>query len=113
MLSEEIKNKIVNNIRRTNPYLIILFGSYAYKKPGKESDIDLFVVTNEDKIPQNYAEKIAPKLKVSQAIDEVRREYAVDLIVQTKAVYKKFIESGSLFSKEITSTGEILYEAPK
>lgn len=113
MVNEELKNKIVNNIRSTNPYLIILFGSYAYKKPSIDSDIDLFVVTNEEKIPQSYAEKIASKLKVSRAIDEIRREYAVDLIVQTKAVYEKFIKSGSLFSREIISKGEILYEATK
>lgn len=111
MLTEELKNKIVESIRRADPYKIILFGSYASGKPGKDSDIDLFIVTKEEKIPENYANKIAIKLKISRYVDVIRREYPVDLIVQTKAMYEKFIKSGSLFSKEIISKGQILYEA--
>ena len=41
-----------------NPFLIMLFGSYAWGTPHKDSDIDLLVVTNDDFIPKNYDEKL-------------------------------------------------------
>ena len=111
MLAEELKNKIINSLRKSDPYKIILFGSYATGTPSKDSDIDLFIVTKEEKVPENYAAKIAIKLKVSKYADVIRREYPVDLIVHTKAMYEKFMSSGSLFSKEIISKGQVLYEA--
>ena len=46
-----------------NPYLIMLFGSYAWGTPHKDSDIDLLVVTNDDFIPKNYDEKLMLSLK--------------------------------------------------
>ena len=111
MLAEELKNKIINSLRKSDPYKIILFGSYASGTPTKDSDIDLFIVTKEEKVPENYAAKIAIKLQVSKYADVIRREYPVDLIVHTKAMYEKFMSSGSLFSKEIISKGQVLYEA--
>ena len=35
----------------------MLFGSYAYGVSNEDSDVDLLVVTNDDFIPQNFAEK--------------------------------------------------------
>ena len=46
-----------------NPFLIMLFGSYAWGTPHKDSDIDLLVVTNDDFIPKNYDEKLMLSLK--------------------------------------------------
>jgi len=39
---------------------------YAYGTPHKDSDIDLYIVTNDDYIPQSYKEKQALVWKVSQ-----------------------------------------------
>ena len=38
---EKIKLDIVEKLKPLNPYKIILFGSYAYGSPTKDSDIDL------------------------------------------------------------------------
>ncbi len=46
-----------------NPFLIMLFGSYAWGTPHKDSDIDLLVVTNDDFRPKNYDEKLMLSLK--------------------------------------------------
>lgn len=111
MLSKELKDKIVESMRKSDPYKVILFGSYAAGTSSKYSDIDLFIVTKDERMPENYANKIAIKLKISKCADVIRREYPVDLIVQTKPMYEKFLASGSLFSKEIISKGQVLYEA--
>ena len=38
---EKIKLDIVEKLKPLNPYQIILFGSYTYGSPTKDSDIDL------------------------------------------------------------------------
>jgi uncharacterized protein len=93
-----------------NPYLILLFGSYAYGKPNEESDIDLLVVTNDNFIPKNFKEHSLIYLKVSKAIRPVKNKIAVDLIVYTLPMYRKFMEQNSSFAFEIKNRGKVIYE---
>jgi len=44
-------------LKKTDPFKIILFGSHAYGEPGPDSDVDLLVVTEDDFLPNNFAEK--------------------------------------------------------
>ncbi len=53
---EEIKSEIIKRLKTLNPEKIILFGSYAYGTPTKDSDIDLYIVTKDDFIPQSFKE---------------------------------------------------------
>lgn len=61
MVTQEDKAKalelIIERLRLLSVYKVILFGSYACGMPGKDSDIDLLVVTNDDFMPQSYKEK--------------------------------------------------------
>jgi hypothetical protein len=50
-------------------------------------------------------------LKVSSALTDITGKIPIDLIVYTKPMYNKFNELGSLFSKEISQKGLVLYEA--
>jgi predicted nucleotidyltransferase len=93
-----------------NPHLILLFGSYAYGIPNEKSDIDLLVVTNDDYIPKNFKEHSIIYLKVSQAIRPVKKQIAIDLIVYTLPMYRKFKEQNSSFAYEILNRGKIIYE---
>ena len=108
-------NKYIEQIKEIiselNPYLILLFGSYAYGTPSEDSDIDILVVTQDDYIPQTFKEHTEIYMKISQAIRLVKRQIAVDLIVHTLPMYKKFIEQDSSFSHEITKQGKIIYES--
>lgn len=106
---EQLKKEIVNKLKPLNPDKIILFGSYAYGKPHKKSDIDLYVVSSDDFIPKNWKEKMQIKLKFSKALRELRQEYDIDLITHTKKMYEKFLELDSMFSREILHKGQVLY----
>ena len=106
---EQLKKEIVNRLKPLNPDKIILFGSYAYGKPHKESDIDLYVVSSDDVIPKSWKEKMQIKLKFSKALRELRQEYDIDLITHTKKMYEKFLELDSMFSREILNKGQVLY----
>ena len=102
---------IVERLKALQPEKIILFGSYAYGKPDRDSDIDLIVVTSDNFMPQNYKEKSAIYLKVSHVLDDIKKVLPIDLIVYTAPMYRKFLELGSMFSKEILQKGVVLYES--
>jgi len=108
MLTDNIKKEIINSLKLLDLEKVILFGSYAYGSPTDDSDIDLLIVTNDDFIPQNFAEKMSLKLKIANEIDSIREEIPVDLLVYTKPMFKKFVELNSMFAREILSKGENL-----
>ena len=105
---ENIQKDIIEALEPLQLNRVILFGSHAYGTPHKNSDIDLYVVTNDEFIPQNYKEKRALVWKVSKAILDIRKKYAIDLLVYTKKMHRKFIELQSSFSKEILEQGRVL-----
>lgn len=102
--------QLKESLKELNPYLIMLFGSYAWGTPHIDSDIDLLVVTNDDFIPESYDEKLKLSLMVKKQIYEINKQVAIDLIVYTKPMYQRFIELQSSFSHELLSKGIVLYE---
>lgn len=106
---ETIKKNIIKKLKPLNPKEVILFGSYAYGQPTKESDIDLYVVTKDDFLPASFQENIEVKKKFIQALYELESDISFDIIVHTKAMNQKFKSLNSYFSRKIYSDGEILY----
>lgn len=102
---EIIKMQIIENLKPLKPEKVILFGSYAYGTPNEDSDIDLYVVTNDDYIPANYKEKSEVYLKIARAMQDFLQEYPTDLITHTKLMHKKFKELNSSFAQEIMTKG--------
>lgn len=89
----------IDPLKETDPFKIIPFGSHAYGEPGPDSDVDLLVVTEEDCLPNNFAEKNAIYLRVANSITEIKKAMPIDLIVHTKAMHRNFLEMGSMFSR--------------
>jgi predicted nucleotidyltransferase len=98
---EKLKPQIIEILKPLNPEKIILFSSYAYGAPNEENDIDLYVVTNDDFMLQTWKEKNSIHASVSKAIKDISLKYPTDLITHTKAMYEKFIEMDSMFSRKI------------
>ena len=94
---KEITDKIVKEYK---PEKIILFGSWAWGKPGLDSDVDLFVV----KDTKNTR-------KTAQEIDGLifPRPFPVDLIVYTPAQLEKRKKMNDFFIKDIITKGRVLY----
>ena len=103
--------QLTEKLSELNPYMVLLFGSYAYGTPHEDSDIDIFVVLNEHKMPTTFKEKQALYLKVSPYIHTITEKIPVDLLVFTIPMYEKFKIINSNFSKEILNKGKILYES--
>ncbi len=102
---------IADKFKRINPYLIILFGSYAYGTPHEDSDIDILVVTNDDFIPKTFSERLKYRLSISNIIYETAKKVPVDLLIYSKPMFDKFKELNSSFSQEILTHGKTLYES--
>jgi predicted nucleotidyltransferase len=82
------------------PEKIILFGSYAYGKPHKDSDVDMLVVMPaHDEI--NQAVRI---------LEKTVSDFPLDLIVRTPQNLHWRLEEGDWFLREIIGRGKVLYE---
>ncbi len=82
-----------------------MFGSYAQGGAERDSDIDLIVVLDSDTVPTTYRERMMNRLLVRRTLDELNREYALDVLVYTLPEWKRFQDSGSAFAKEVASQG--------
>lgn len=105
---DEIKNDIIKRVQPLNPNRVVLFGSYANGIPTEESDVDLYIVTNDLFMPNTWREKSAITRRFSHALRDLRKKVAIDLIVHTQTMHEKFLQSQSSFSKEIMSKGKRL-----
>jgi uncharacterized protein len=111
MVPHEIKEQILAQLtERLKLYRVILFGSHAGGMPGADSDIDLLVVTDDDFMPADFEENMQNYLKVSSALRDIKKRIPIDLIVHTRPMHEKFIQLGSMFSREVAKKGEVLYE---
>jgi uncharacterized protein len=98
--------QIVERIKQEQPEKIILFGSYAYGNPDKESDIDLFIIKNLNaKELRDF--RINLKLKLWDLIKQWK--IPVDIIVDSQERINQRIADGDMFYKEIFSKGNIIY----
>jgi len=103
-----LKSLIIERLKPLNPEKIILFGSYAYGKPNEDSDIDLYIVTNDNIMPKNWKEKNAIQLKYSRQLRDLQKIIPIDIIVHTKQMYEKFKNINSSFYKYDIQKGQLL-----
>ena len=90
-LSDELETRIRDALAPLHPEKVILFGSYAWGQPTEDSDIDLYVVTQDDFLPATWRRKGEIVRAVSNRILDLRTRYAIDLLVHTKPMHRKFV----------------------
>ena len=88
--------------REFRPRKIVLFGSYAYGSPTKDSDVDVLVI-----MPFNR-KRGRKSLEIRQRIPA---DFPLDVIVRTPEFIAQRLEWGDCFIKEILAKGDVLYEA--
>jgi len=97
---------ILDSIKEESPEKVILFGSYAYGEPNKESDIDLLVIKDID--PSKIRDY---KLKLRLKLCELTKKWniPVDIIVDNQQRIDQRIKEGDRFYEEILTKGNVLY----
>jgi uncharacterized protein len=86
--------------KRFDPERIILFGSYAYGRPKRESDVDLLVV-------MPVRNEIDQALRIEETLDP---PFSVDIIVRTPKNLQWRLREGDWFLREVVERGKVLYE---
>jgi predicted nucleotidyltransferase len=95
--------KIVERIKKEyRPEKIVLFGSYAYGKPTRDSDIDLLIIKETDERPIDRRVRI-------RRIADIREPISFSPIVVTPKELAFRLSRGDPFFKEILDKGETLY----
>jgi uncharacterized protein len=82
------------------PDRIILFGSRAYGRPHRDSDVDLLIV-----MPARN--EIDQAVRIRQAVDP---PFFLDLLVCTPTSLRWRLEQGDSFLREVVDRGRVLYE---
>jgi predicted nucleotidyltransferase len=104
-LSDELETRIREALAPLHPEAVILFGSHAWGSPTEDSDIDLYVVTQDDFMPATWREKRDVVRAVSNCLLDLRMRYSIDLLVHTKPMHRKFVEIDSSFARQIMKEG--------
>lgn len=103
----KIKKLILEIIDRLKkgyePDKIILYGSYAYGQPTRDSDLDLFIIKKTDK------RRIDRFVEVKRMIYDPKRHISVSPIIYTPKEIEERIAIGDDFIREVLAQGEIIY----
>lgn len=97
---QEVTAKIVEEYQ---PEKVILFGSWAWGKPGPDSDVDLFIVKN------------SPERRIDRA-RQVRSiiwgsGLPIDILVYTPQEVKRRLEFEDFFIEDVITKGRVLYSS--
>lgn len=100
----EIISRIVEKIKtQYQPEKIILFGSYAWGNPTKDSDIDLLIVKT---VNQKHRQRM---LTVRKILSEENALAGIDILVYTQEEISQRLEIGDSFISQILKKGKVLY----
>ena len=94
--------EVVRRIRTTFPETrrIVLFGSYAYGRPNKDSDLDLFV-----ELPTQQRRQA--RHRIDALLDP--RPCGIDLIVKTPREVRQVLHDFNPCFEDILHKGRVLY----
>ena len=105
-----ILNDLIDSLKASDPYKIVLFGSYVNGNETEDSDIDLMVVLDNNDVSKTYEERQNKKLYIRKLVREINYRMALDILVYSKEELKKIKEYGNYFIDEIERTGKVIYE---
>jgi predicted nucleotidyltransferase len=101
-VGKSLRPAIQKIVQELNPEKIVLFGSYAYGNPNRDSDVDLLVVMKTKASPKDRSWAVSRLL--------LPRPFPVDILVKTPREVKQGLETGDFFLKEILTRGKVLYD---
>jgi predicted nucleotidyltransferase len=92
-------------VQALRPQKVILFGSHAYGRPTRHSDVDLLVI----------ADTRARPAKRIMAVDRLfwPREYPMEFLVLTPNEVERRLAGFDPFLREVLTKGKVLYDASR
>ena len=105
-----VLDELVSLLKPSNPYKIVLFGSYATGNMDENSDIDLMIILDNDHVTKTYTERLNLKISIRHLVLPINRQIPLDILVYTKGELELLKKYGNYFINEIEKIGKILYE---
>jgi predicted nucleotidyltransferase len=105
-----IIDNLVSSLKPSDPYKIILFGSYAKGNPDENSDVDLMVILDNYNVSKTYEERLRTKVFIRNLILDINRKIPIDILVYSKEELNLIKKNGNFLIDEIEKTGKIIYE---
>ena len=103
-VDDSVLQKIVNRIvSAVDPKAIILFGSYAYGNPDRNSDLDILVV-----VDRLLNSKRNLRIKIRKSLQDLL--ISKDIIVATVDEIEEWSNVPQAFLTSIVKKGKVLYE---
>ena len=103
-------DNLIVSLKPSDPYKIILFGSYARGNQDENSDIDVMVVLDNNHVSKTYKERLEKKVFIRNLVLEINRKIPLDILVYSKEELDIIKKHGNYFIDEIENTGKIIYE---
>lgn len=85
-----------------SPQRVILFGSYAYGQPTRDSDVDLMVI-----MPLYNCTPVEKSVEIRL---KLRPSFPMDILVRTPERVRERLAICDIFMREVLSKGRVLYE---
>lgn len=99
--TSRIRDYVGKVVREFHPDRVVMFGSHAYGKPRKDSDVDLLVVM------QHGGAAVEQAARIRRSI---RAGFPLDIIVRSPAEIRKRLAMGDGFIREVLEKGKVLHE---
>lgn len=97
-----IEEAVKEAAEKIKPQKVILFGSYAYGKPNKDSDVDLLFIKNTN----------LSRMERSRLVDDHLDHFmSMDILIKTPSEIRKRLKMGDPFYLEIIKKGKVIYGA--
>lgn len=103
-------DNLVNSLKPSDPYKIILFGSHASGNPNEHSDIDIMVILDNDHVSKTFEERLNKKIAIRNMVLEINRKIPLDILVYSREEFNIVKNYGNYFIDEIEKTGKVIYE---
>ena len=100
----DVISRIAGKIKNEyNAEKILLFGSYAWGNPTRDSDIDLFIIKHTDEKPRDR------RIRIREILDEENALFALEPLVYTPDEIENRLKMGDDFIKKIVNKGVVIH----
>jgi predicted nucleotidyltransferase len=103
MTTEMVSDELIQRVVEYAPQQVILFGSYAYGTPDRDSDIDLLIIKDTD---EPFIERV---VQVCKATRGMYKGIPFDPIVLTPEELDGRLRKGDHFFQDIVKKGRVMY----
>jgi len=100
---EKIKTYVQEIVKKLNPYLVILFGSFATNNINEGSDVDILVVAD---FQESFLDRIA------KLMDLNRLGLPIEPVGYTLEEFMDMKRKRNAFILEVTEKGKVMYSRP-